>query len=721
MTRATEIVKPVVETGYLAVLKPRRHVPNADWTLISTDMIGNETRETTFTFGEVVALFVDDLEFTKVSGTPSVGQFSWDRDTGLLTAVFGVGTFSGGFTVATYRIDIATKPLHAPKDPTDSSSEVVYWEGTIRSAPVLGESVEDEIFGFLPLQSSALVISNYDHFYERHVYDSSFNRAEIDLYHYAGSSSDTANFKKLLTALTSNPVWTGSQVEFQITDFHDVLSEFRTNGTYNKTDFPNVDPDFDGAPVREVIGIANAFIPVNVDYQTDNPDGTVNRKWACVAGTQANFPERTATVGSGSSATKTVVDDATGFLFDDSVRFDRVVGTDETLSLGTVDDFTEDALPHAALSGGAMASGDTVKRGFVGNVTVLMEGVEYRLDYIDDFTIAYDIDGVTGIHGFEFTTSMETNQGMPRKFNPSTDTVRCRVYGPEDLPQISASDFGSVDTLGAALPAGELLSGTGTVTNAVVLVYKLLRELGVAEADIDTAAFQALESDAPAIGLAHPASGLDEEQTYKQLLLRILQSDLLRLYIDQNGKWTITRQGPFGAADSEIDDTGITRNAISYEFDYRDISSIVSLRYLIGEGTYRFIKATGFPRVVFMDVRIATTAEQDSARYLHKIRKTRTYDSVLLREAEATVLADRLAFIFSERKGRISISTKNEFFDSEIDETVNVKRTALPGSAFNADTVREQKGKILERRRSLESVNIILDDQKGIEDNSGSW
>ncbi len=310
---------------------------------------------------------------------------------------------------------------------------------------------------------------------------------------------------------------------------------------------------------------------------------------------------------------------------------------------------------------------------------------------------------------------------MPRSFNPSTDQIRCRVYGSTALPQIAAADFGSLDTLAAALPIGEEISGTGTLANAVVLVYKLLRELGIDEADIDVAAFQALEPTSPAVGLAHPAEAVSEEKTNKDLILRILQADLLRLFIDQDGKWTITRRAPFGAADSEIDDTSILQNSIRYTFNYDDIASIVSLKYLIGEETYRFVKATGFPRRVYMDSRVATSAEQNTARYLHLIQKTINYEVPLLREVDADIVSKRLAYIFAERKGRIEIGAKNEFFDSNIDDTVNVKRTALPGSAFEPLTEREQKAKILERRRSTESVNIVLDDQKGIEDNSGGW
>ena len=65
--------------------------------------------------------------------------------------------------------------------------------------------------------------------------------------------------------------------------------------------------------------------------------------------------------------------------------------------------------------------------------------------------------------------------------------------------------------------------------------------------------------------------------------------------------------------------------------------------------------------------------------------------------------------------------TKNRFFDSQINDVIRISRDRQPGFSFSDGTDQNRDGVIVSAFKGLNEIEIELDDQKGIEDNSGSW
>ena len=106
---------------------------------------------------------------------------------------------------------------------------------------------------------------------------------------------------------------------------------------------------------------------------------------------------------------------------------------------------------------------------------------------------------------------------------------------------------------------------------------------------------------------------------------------------------------------------------------------------------------------------------------MHGVKKQRTFNTYLLEASDAATLATRLADIFGDRKGRFTIRSKNRFFSNKISDVLEVNRTALPGFSFDKKTLRTRTFNILEIDKGLDSTTMVLDDQRGIEENSGDF
>ena len=115
------------------------------------------------------------------------------------------------------------------------------------------------------------------------------------------------------------------------------------------------------------------------------------------------------------------------------------------------------------------------------------------------------------------------------------------------------------------------------------------------------------------------------------------------------------------------------------------------------------------------------SATSEIALKLHNVSKTKNETSLWIFETEAQEYADRLSFIFGDRRGTITLKSKNRFFNSELSDVINIERVSLPGYDWDSQTVFNRDTKIIELEKSKQTITITLDDQKGIQDNSGGW
>lgn len=710
MTRAIEIQKESVNSGFLIVLKPRRVLSSGDFTLVTTNVY-----KTAFQFGKVVGFTTATnttlqtettaVLFTEaVSSSVALDEFYYDDDTKELFIGISSGDLSTLLLIAEYEIYVSTIGIHFNRIPTDNTSLLTYFEPFIVIEPTLVTSVEDNLFGFVPVSSSQFELSNGTHFWENHVSRSSFHRANADVYHFAGKPI-TSNFKKIISGLVKRIEFADDRINFNIVDRIELLDADRIGPTYSTDDFPDLDTRFEDKSVREVFGIANGFQPVNVDFQEESPATSDNRDFAVIKqpASAGDLNDLTATVDSGSTATDTVLVSAQGITVGDSVFMNRVAGVDEYVIITAVD-YGTNTIIHSALGGGAMTAGDTVERSFVAQIQIIQDDERFFPKFNRDYTTTFDVKGAGVASGFTFTTSMEANLSMPRNLSPS-DQIIVKVYGTKELPQEGGGDFGSLD------------SEKNVLVNPVARIYQFLRELNIPEAEINVTQFTSLEASVQEkVSTINVQNSTDSFRTYKDLILIYLKSSLLRLYLDEDGLWSISQLGPLGAASLTLEDNDMAPvGTFRYEFNYDDIYSKITIIGDISE-----LERAPLPDSAPIE-QITKSAVSGLAEFFHSSSKVFEQETGLMDDADFDRVLKRYKFALEDRRGQLTIGAKTRIFDTNIDDVVDIQRTKMPGFDFDSTIDRIKSFAVREKRRNLKSVTLVLDDQQGIEDNSGSW
>lgn len=688
-----------VNSQFLVVLTPRRKVTS--WTLVSGAIY-----QSSFDYGTVLEVTEDGVSLTaNTSSALSSGQFYYDKDTKILyVRTSGDVNPTTKYMVASFELYAGTFDAHFPRIPTDTettSNFTVYFDPIVEKTPVLKQTNNDLFFGFLPSQTSEIVLTNAEHPFERIIFDSSFNKGAVKVYHWLGDL-EKDNTKLVYSGVMGNVTYTTNRV--RIATFESLErfeAEFRHSGDsfFATSSFPNLDSKFQARPIRGVYGgPIDGFIPVNVSYLAENPTTSDNRTWVvCKGQTGLGDITRTVPVSPSSTTTRTYLDDATGFTIGDGVWLNKA--TDE-YRLVTAVDYSSNYIEHEALSSGAATTGNTVVRGFVSKVTITKSGINYTAFYNRDYSLSTALAQTTS--GFVFNSSLETNTGMPATLSPS-DRVTCRVYGPTNSVTLGGNPFGTDDTK------------TANLRDAIVILFDILKKSGVAENEINTTSFTS-STNLHSVGLAIPDASNKDFPKLKDLIIKILQTCLLRFYIDNNRKIKISPVDNFtGNATKEAKEDEIIDQSFNYNFNYSDILSTVNVDYHFQE--------VGPDAQSSSNQLLRVTSSSNDAKYLHSIQKSNTFNSlhtsVDLTEAQA--LADKLKFIYGDRSGDVSFQVKNKFFDILIGDTIDVIRTKMPEFEYDSEIERTQRIVVTSVERSLRSVNIQGNDQKGVEDNSGSF
>lgn len=698
MSYSANLSEEVINSQFLAVIKPRQRVLSTAFSLYSGSVY-----RASFTLGPVVAVSVGATALTAgTSVSLSAGQFYYDSPYLYVRKSDSSNPGTSDYIIATYEIYTGTFDSHWYRVPTDDTSTQVYFDPRIIKSPVITQSMSDALFGYFPTKSTSIELANADHFFEGVLGDASFNKVQIKMWHLLGEET-TANFRLVFSGSMSTVNYSQDKVSIQILDQADVFDqEYRYssgNSFFNTSDFASLDPHNVSHPIRQVYGVVDGFVPVNIDYNYDAPTTSNNRIWVVKKG-QSNLGSASSVILSGSSTTVTNVTSAQGFRVGDSVWLDRVAGADQYVILTAVD-YGANTITHAAIGGGAMAAGDTAKRSFVGRLNIASEEVKYELMYGRDYTESTAL--ANGCSGFTLTNNFEASVGMPAALRPD-DIIFCRVYGDKNTETVGGAGFGSND------------SKTGNLAQAVVILYKLMKtDLGLAENDINTASFQTLQaSNTDTIGFSVMAEAEESFGTYKEIITSILQSTLLRLGKDNDDKWSLTQTGPLGSVTKTIEDDEIVRESISYAFDYNEIVSEVVVEYNRREKDER----TNLPAGGIVSSVSATSSQ---ALYLHSQKRSYAVNSLHFDSTQATTLGQRYLYALGDRRGTLRIEAKNRFFDTLLGDVIRISREKIPGFEYVLGTSRTKDFVVTEVIKSLNAVSLTLDDQKGIEDNSASW
>lgn len=682
-----------IKEGYLAILQPRRRLTG--WSLYSGFVYS-----TSYDLGDIDHIEENGVDMVEATSTSlTAGEYYYDAASSILYMRTYQSADPDSVQIGVhYNIYCATDAQNYYLDPLDSTTNIVEYEPIIKQAPDIKSTTSDSLFGALPVQSSNIKLINADHAFERHIYASSFNKAVIKIYHWLDSIE---NINLFYNGLMSDVSYDTSEIQIKCVDRVDELSEEYRNPTtsfFSTTDFPNVEPNMIGKPIRYVYGFVKGFVPVNVDYVATNETTSDNRDFV-VMNEQTGLSEivRTVPASPACTTTRTYLDFCEGIQIGDTVFLDHSVGGDHYVEVTNVD-YNNGYIEHAAISS-AMNFNDTVKKGFVSRIEIIQNEVKYLCYYGRDYTCSTSM--AAGCSGFSFSTSLESNIGLPNTLRAS-DQITCWLYGRVNDITASAVTFGANDTY------------LNNITNPVMVLYDILKSrIGITESEINLTDFASIRTltATEAIGIAIPDSKNNSFPKYKDIILKILQTSLLRIYVDNNQKWTIAQFKPMTTANKTIESNDIYANTFSYDFTYGEIASEIIVRYARREYDADS-KKEDFSN---------SSVTSDYAKYIHKVDKQKEFESLHFRSTDAATLAKRLGYALSDRIGTIGFTTNRKFFDSKLNDTVTLTREKLPNFNYVEGLERTVDGSIVDVAKSLHKVKVTMEDQKGVQDNEGDW
>lgn len=735
MAYALEILKANVEKHTLVIMRPRERVAG-DWSYIHPNI-----SSTPFTKGPVTKV-IDPLDFEYEQAAaypPSSGEFYHDEDAGILYLHRGNTTPDGdvfdvsgnpdgsiaydyaGCTVE-YEIRVATSDFTGPRDPLDASSAPIHWRPALTRSPEAASGARDSLYGFNPLLTTSIELNNQDGWLMPHFHGTSWMLGSIEAYVMAGKDMDFAvsrsNVKQIFLGYMGKPVAdTAGSATIECSDFLAYLDRRAFPASrYSQGEFPNIDPRAiaNGAEwwIRRVRGMVDNFIPVNIDYD-ETPATNVNRDFATHegTGTDGTYGATVDHANAGNSATRTHLTTTPKVNVGDSVII--VKGGTDRYAIVTSVNRVSNYFDHSSIAG-TFAPGDSIVRYFIGSVRVKdSDGNWWQLfagrnfTRINKATLGNNPDWL----GFRLADNWEGDLGFPETFDPAKHEICCRVYGTTDL-----DEYASTDLVGAVTDYG------GVNSRSDSLLYWLLTQAGIEPEMIDQDSFEGVATN-HSLGLAIPFDrATTKPPTYKELIQLVLQSMIWKMgYVDSGAalKIGLLETGPFVAsADFEVD--AVDFRAFSFEHDYTDIYSDVELSFsrkeVILEGVAEPLGND------ILDTECVAYAHSLVAEKLHFVDQVFELDVLQFARDEAELMATRYAYALGDRRAYYNLTLGPEYLNrAGLGTSYQVKRQQLPGYENVQDEIRERQTMLIEVQKSAQGVTLTLEDQKGIQDNSGDW
>lgn len=609
--------------------------------------------------------------------------------------------------IASFRNHYSNREKDWYETPTDSATETVHWEPYLLSIPETKQAVGDQLLGFAPITSTTADIANTDHKITAMIHDSSFYKTDIEGWHVVGDLT-VANLNQFLRATVGSVSWNQERVTFQILDSYDLLNqEFRTSQSgsasdfYNISEFPATDPSYIGKPKRRVYGYIRGLKIVNIDYTSTANLESDNAVWGIYFNDNSSasglikiddYMAESPTMTYGSLTNKiyfTSVVYTQNFLVGDTVELvssfvssiRTVTAVDYSGKFITIN--TNYTFPDRTLSGNDNYRAN-VPRIFIEQNNVVKKAV---------YGTHYTLDVSNGLLRATFIAGYQASLGLT---TPIThyDSLIADVYG-------------IAEGSGVGAPSATY----GVLTTGPAIIYQILLSfVGIAAAQIDIASFAAVDlTNNDQMGFAIPQDIGSDYPTYIDIINKILLTSFCRLFINNENKWSIAAIEASSVADDTIYDDDIVKG-ISCSLTYSDIAYNIILKSDYRErgekaGETEFREKT-------------TQVKSNLANYLHKSKSSKTFSSYNIDDTTAESLANKLLYVYGDRKAQYKLSLSRRFFDALINDRYTISREKLPGFTFLQGTERVRTATVTEVSKGANRVTLILDDQKGLDDNT---
>lgn len=726
MTFQEALENPAIEKHPMVVIRARVRVTG--WTAVDSFEF-----EVPFTKGYVTRVwqtFGNDDGFVRRDSVNDFvggfGEFVYDHENRKITVSgpFGNPDLESypGITVE-FEIPLADYSFCGPRDPLDPTSEYVEWIGGLAEVPMAQNGSSESLYGFYPLNQSAISVQNGDGLLNELLYGCSFSFGLVKGYivvdHDAERAMQRSMVRQVFLGYTDSLRWSDAALQFTCTDFLRFFDRAYSNLTlrFDAFNFPNVEPhNPDSQPfgayewyVRRVLGMKDGFRPVNIDYADSGSAATNNnRVWVThLKDGDAGSISQVMDHAAANTNTRTYFVDEPQVNVGDWIRLNHASGVRYT-EVEAVNR-TLKYIEHEPLTR-TVASGETIDRSFIGRVIVEdQNGQSWWLEPFVDFTEYQDtVDGID-ILGFTMADNWENSQGFTDNggvFDPAKHKVCVRVYGTK-----SPLEFPDTN------PVSEVVNQGGIAAAAVDILYRLIRDSGFSVNDIDQNSFENIAADSHALGIAIPPAHdqISGFPTYKEMIGQVLDSMLWRLaFVEglEQVKLGVVGVGPFvAAADYEADET--QHAGLDFVQDYADIYWKVILQYFRRDEV----------QIGLDDLApLFATAENQVARDLHFSNKEWSGEILQYDETQAEKIADRLSYALGDRRGLYKTVLDAGFISqANLGASIALIRQQLPGFAYQYGVDRSRQLMVIEVQKSSRGVSITLEDQKGIQDNSGAW
>lgn len=732
MSYTTENAKDSAERNILGVLKPR--VRRTSWTLHSGSVYKNP-----FSFGYITSVAINGVALTAGSSASlSAGQYYFDYANSYLYIRKSDSTAPAAteWVVVIFELFIATKEVYWYRDPVDNSTEVVFYRGILDDPPSVTRTVADQIFGFIPTQSTRFSCINDPELFQEFIYESSFYKCDLSFYHVVGTLK-TANIEKILTASGGDVDWNDDKISFQAhdkgylfdkrLDNSDGFDYFPFSTTSSTPHANNCDPNFSGRPIPTIYGFKKGLRGVAVLDFTAGPVDAANSWWCFGSCAWGSYNYDVPQLANGD--TTTTVSPYHARMFKEALKFSSEFGVDATydrINLGTDGNLLEfpdivsidtstGVITHTARGLGATPPPFNKFRmvNWERLSTFLLQGGKSFTPH--DGNVSGYATTESGAGQRYFYTSRPSAISFPgtdpAAIDGSADIFTANVLGIHIAPTIASATFGSP-------------------YNPVTILYHILKDrLGLAETEIDTDSFlTAVNETEWCAGLSTNESEDSEHPTYRDIISRLLATALCYGYIDQDGKFTIKKVSAPGSYDIEITDDDL--NGISQDHRYGDINFV----RVVGAKTEFNIRdkngGASWGADQYYSVRNDSydsdeELQSPSQQYLHQIQKRLTIQTYFqenpLYSLTAEDFAQRIADIVGERRSLLKVFVKVGAHGLDIGSVVRITRKKQPGFAYDGVTENSRDYVVVEISKKIDGVDLVLSDQKGIQDNSGDW
>jgi hypothetical protein len=689
-----------------------------------------------------MAIFIDfqsdATELNNVDTTDdivSAGDWSYDHTTKrvwvkpYITAL-GTDPNDADFTFE-FLLFASTHGGYYPVTPS-TTQEDVEWPAVIAKCPVFKQSFSDQLFGFFPVETSSIELLNQDDSFNPYLYDAVWKNARFEVFNdFVFKPGQLESFRKTIVGLCQTVSQDQSDLSISVRSFIDILNRDYDLKRASEYSFGAISVADQKKYVRKIFGRVAGFVPIGVAFDITIAANT-NRDFVFCKDPIANLPNITLTVDDAYANTDTttkVTATPTGININDRIKL-ICAGVAKYVDVTAVDYVTK-IITHTAVTGRSDAPGDTLYRPFVGRLD-LFDGTIgfYQLYPGRDFDVM-DFAGCAGIrlvNNFEATVSMVDN-GNGAIFDPTKMDLMPYVYGDATLARLpDASNLGAVSKRGGAYsnPIGVLLS-----------IINSAGRFDGAQFHVDQASFASEFAAADDyVGFAVPQLSGGTLPKYRDVVVTLLNSFLGRLYLKDSSAGpalAVQRIGPTKVTPDFVVDSAVEVTSYSQDISYEDAPHRINLNYSFQElpmnnpGTViAFPPNSSFPAQGSEgSVFIFKNCKQ--ARWAYFTKYEFAFDSYLDNDFtqdgsdQIELMGNRVLWLMSERRNRITLVVKNRFFEANIGDTIELSRDSVPGFAFLFGTLQSRKFILIEKQQSVYGVTLVLDDQKGVEDHSGDW